>query len=60
MSAKEKTEVSGCPGCGNTELARMGTLNLKHCTDCNRDIPWYVEDGQAPIYGGTVDKERRK
>jgi hypothetical protein len=38
-----------CPVCGNKELLLTRTLNIKTCTDCFLDIPWYLEEGQQPI-----------
>lgn len=58
MSASEdKQTTKECPQCGNTDLVKIGTHNIKHCTDCNIDIPWYVEEGQPALYGG-VNKEK--
>ncbi len=49
----EKQTTKVCPNCGNTRLVLLGTLNLKHCTDCHTDIPWYVENNEPVIYGGS-------
>lgn len=60
MSADDKVTTKHCPKCGNTNLVLIGTYNLKHCTDCNLDIPWYREEGQPSIYGGVAVKEREE
>jgi protein-arginine kinase activator protein McsA len=44
-----KVSTKHCHKCGNTSLLLFRTLNLKSCTDCYEDIPWYLEDGQQPI-----------
>lgn len=35
--------------CGNTHLVLLRTHNLKVCTNCNKLIPWYLGEGQAPL-----------
>ena len=50
MNHKEKQSTKSCPVCGNTQLLLWSTLNLKACTDCHIDIPWYKEEGQTAFY----------
>jgi hypothetical protein len=45
----DKISTKQCPTCGNEQLLLIRTLNLKACTDCYKNIPWYLEDGQQPI-----------
>ena len=45
----EKVSTKVCPKCSNGQLLLFRTLNLKACTDCFLDIPWYLEEGQQPI-----------
>lgn len=44
---KETTKC--CPKCGNTYLILLRSLNLKYCTDCHTEIPWYLEPDQKPL-----------
>ena len=44
-----KPTTKFCPNCGNTQLLLFRTLNLKSCTDCYIDIPWFLEDGQEQL-----------
>ena len=39
----------GCPKCGNINLIRYPSLNLKSCSDCGTDIPWLLEKGQRSL-----------
>lgn len=48
MSEKRET-TKVCPHCGNTYLILLRTLNIKHCPDCNNEIPWYLEPTQKPL-----------
>ena len=54
-STTSPTESSGrqttkaCPKCGNVNLILLRSLNVKHCSDCNLEIPWYLEPGQKPL-----------
>jgi hypothetical protein len=41
--------TKSCPVCGNTNLLLFRTLNIKSCTDCHIDIPWYLENEQKPL-----------
>lgn len=36
--------------CGNTRLVQLTSQQLKLCTDCRREIPWPLDDGQKPVY----------
>lgn len=45
---KETTKV--CPHCGNKNLARLTSLNYKYCVVCNKQIPWYLEPNQKPLF----------
>ena len=47
MSEKETTKE--CPNCGNTHLILLTSLQLKLCTDCRTEIPWYLDEGQKPL-----------
>lgn len=49
MSDKQTTKE--CPECGNTNLAKIATHDIKYCSDCNTEIPWYKEEGESPLYG---------
>ena len=46
-----KVTTKSCPVCGNTQLALIGTSNLKVCIDHNPyvRIPWYLDEGQDPL-----------
>jgi len=44
---KQTTKI--CPKCGNTHLVHIATQNIKICTDCQLEIPWYLEPGQKPL-----------
>lgn len=46
----KKTTTKKCPNCGNTELARMSSLNLKKCTDCGKWLKWTLDKGQSSPY----------
>jgi hypothetical protein len=46
---KAKESTKKCPRCSNEYLLLQGTLNLKTCTDCGVDIPWYLEENQQPL-----------
>ena len=45
----EKVSSKQCPICGNEDLLLTRSLNLKACTDCHIDIPWYLEENQLPL-----------
>jgi hypothetical protein len=30
-------------------LILLSTLNLKLCSDCRTEIPWYLEEKQKPL-----------
>jgi uncharacterized protein (DUF983 family) len=38
-----------CPGCLNTSLLELRTMNKKVCTDCGKEIPWNLEPKQKPL-----------
>jgi len=44
-----KISTKACTQCGNTNLLLFATLNLKTCTDCGIDIPWYIEPNQKAL-----------
>jgi len=46
-----KITTKECPNCGNTHLILLSTLNLKLCSDCQTEIPWYLDKGQKPLLG---------
>lgn len=45
----DKVSTKKCPICSNDMLLLTATLNLKTCTDCYIDIPWYLETNQQPL-----------
>ncbi len=45
----EKVSTKTCPICSNEHLLLTRSLNLKSCTDCYIDIPWYLEINQQPL-----------
>lgn len=47
MSEKETTKV--CPNCESTALVELRSINRKICSDCGKNIPWYLEPGQKPL-----------
>lgn len=47
-SSKPQT-TKACPQCGNTHLILLRSLNAKHCSDCNLEIPWNLDEGQKPL-----------
>lgn len=55
----QKVTTRVCPKCGNQNLVLLGTFNKKHCTDCNLEIPWFVEDGQPALFGGNLPEAVR-
>lgn len=38
-----------CPGCLNTDLLELRTMNKKVCTDCGTEIEWNLEKGQKSL-----------
>jgi len=38
-----------CPNCHNTKLLLLQTFNKKICTDCNTEIPWFLDKKQKPL-----------
>ena len=38
--------------CGNTNLLRLASLNMKICTDCCITIPWVLTPGQESLIQG--------
>ena len=38
-----------CPGCLNTALLELRTMNKKVCTDCGTEIGWSLEKGQKTL-----------
>ena len=38
-----------CPGCLNTFLFELRTMNKKVCTDCGTEIEWSLEKGQKSL-----------
>lgn len=56
----EKQTTKKCPNCNNTALLLFSTLNLKTCTDCDTDIPWYREKGQVDLYCCKPNSEFRE
>lgn len=44
-----KESTKQCPKCGNVQLLLVRTMNYKFCSDCNLTIPWYLDEGQAPL-----------
>lgn len=53
MSDKQTTKY--CPVCGNTDLALFRSMNEKVCTNHHNYviIPWYLDEGQTPLFGKT-------
>ncbi len=49
-SVEEKVTTRVCPCCGNSNLLTFPSLSLKTCSDCDTDIPWYLELNQQPMY----------
>lgn len=47
LAEQSKVSTKSCQLCGNTRLLLTATLNLKTCTDCSKDIPWYKENNQG-------------
>lgn len=44
-----KVTTKRCPKCGNTKLLLLRTMNMKCCTNCHTDIPWFLDEGQPAI-----------
>lgn len=51
-----KTTTRACPTCGNTYLALLPSLNKKYCVVCEKDIDWYLDEGQSSIYSNRMLK----
>lgn len=47
--SRRKKSTKQCT-CGNRDLLLFSTLNLKSCTECYKDIPWFLEPDQKPLY----------
>jgi endogenous inhibitor of DNA gyrase (YacG/DUF329 family) len=47
----ERQTTKICPKCGNDKLVLLTSLQLKICPDCNTQIPWYLDEGQKPLFG---------
>ena len=45
----DKISTKICPVCYNKDLLLTRSLNIKSCTDCYIDIPWYLEENQQPL-----------
>lgn len=45
-----KETTKECPNCGNMHLVLLHSMNMKLCTDCRTEIPWYLEEGQKPLH----------
>lgn len=45
----EKISTKKCPKCGNEELSKLRSLNKKICTDCEIEIPWFLEEDQKSL-----------
>lgn len=43
------TKVCSTPGCGNTNLILLRTLNEKWCPDCSKSTPWGLDPGQKAL-----------
>lgn len=52
-----KTTTKVCPNCNSTSLALFTSMNMKLCTVCHTELPWYLEKGQKPIYGSSLDTD---
>jgi hypothetical protein len=54
----EKTSTKQCPKCGNTVLGKIGTQQLKFCTNkhCNHWFHWPLDEGQKPLITSSRDK----
>lgn len=39
-----------CPKCKNANLLLLSSHNKKICTDCRIEIPWFLTEGQKPLY----------
>lgn len=51
--AKQTTKI--CPNCGSTALALFTSMNMKLCVDCYTELPWYLDEGQQPLIGSSID-----
>lgn len=52
--SKKTTKI--CPDCGSNQLALFTSMNLKLCTNCYQELPWYLEEGQDSLHGTSHDK----
>jgi len=49
-STSTKISTKECPQCGATNLLTFTSMNMKTCSTCRIDIPWYLEEGQKPLF----------
>jgi ribosomal protein L40E len=47
---KKKVSTKECPKCASKHLVLLRSYNLKICAKCNTRIPWYLDDGQKPLF----------
>jgi len=47
---KERISTKQCPKCGDTHLLTFTSLFMKSCIVCRIDIPWYLDEGQKPLF----------
>lgn len=52
---KKTTKI--CHNCGSNQLALFTSMNMKLCTRCHTEMPWYLEEGQKPIYQTSIDSD---
>ena len=54
-----KKTTKKCPECGNTHLVLFTTMDMKVCTSHKKYvvIPWYLDDGQKPLFDEMGEKE---
>lgn len=58
MQLQLKQSTKQCPNCGNTHLILLSTYNTKVCADCNTTIPWFLDEGQSPLYAKLQRKQK--
>lgn len=48
-----------CPKCGNDDLVKLSSLNMKVCNVCHTEIKWSLDEGQPPLNGSNRQQTRK-
>jgi ribosomal protein L40E len=47
-----------CYQCSSTALVHLISLDQKICSECGTVLPWKLDPGQVPLFGGKYEKEK--